>query len=374
MRDPRLDTLANVLVNYSTAVKKDEFVCINGELPALPLMEAVYEKVLQAGGNPFVNITTDTLDDIFYRTATDEQLAFINPINPFMVEKIDVSIGIWAEENTKSMTNVDPRKQSLSSQARKPFLKRFLDRAAKQELRWTGTQFPTNAAAQDAEMSLRDYSEFVFRAGLLHLPDPIAAWKKVSETQQRLVDFLNGKKEVHIVGKDTDIRFGIDGRTWVNCDGHENFPDGEVFTGPIEDATEGTIRYSFPAVHHGRECHDIILTFKAGKVVSARASKGEDFLLHMIEQDPGAKILGELAIGTNFGIQQYTKNTLFDEKIGGTCHAALGAAYPETGGKNDSGLHWDMVCDLRAPGCRIEVDGQTILEAGRFKNADWPSP
>ena len=270
MRDPRLDTLANVLVNYSTAVKKDDFVRINGELPALPLMEAIYEKVLQAGGNPFVQITTDTLDDIFYRTATDEQLAFINPINPFMVDKIDVSIGIWAEENTKSMTNVDPRKQSLSSQARKPFLKRFLERAAKKELRWSGTQFPTNAAAQDAEMSLREYADFVFRAGLLHLPDPIAAWKKVSETQQRLVDFLSGKKEVHIVGKETDIRFGIEGRTWVNCDGHENFPDGEVFTGPIEDATEGTIRYSFPAVHHGRECHDIVLTFKAGKVVVAR--------------------------------------------------------------------------------------------------------
>jgi aminopeptidase len=374
MRDSRLNTLADVLVNYSTAVKKGDLVRINGELPGLPLMEAVYEKVLQAGGNPFVTITTDAMDDIFYRTATDEQLAFVNPVNPFIVEKMDVSIGIWAEENTKSMSNIDPQKQALASQARKPFFKRFLERAAKQELRWTGTQFPTNGAAQDAEMSLHEYADFVFRAGLLHLPDPIGAWKKVSETQQRLVDFLNGKKEVRIIGKETDIRFGVQGRTWVNCDGHENFPDGEVFTGPIEDATEGTIRYSFPAVHHGRECHDIVLTFKAGKVIDARASKGEEFLLQMIGQDPGAKILGELAIGTNFGIQKYTKNTLFDEKIGGTCHAALGAAYPETGGKNDSGLHWDMVCDLRMPGCRIEVDGEMILEAGRFTHENWPSP
>jgi aminopeptidase len=221
-------------------------------------------------------------------------------------------------------------------------------------------------------MSQREYEDFVFRAGLLHLPDPIGEWKKISERQQRLADFLNGAKEVRVIGKDTDLKVGVEGRRWINCDGHENFPDGEVFTGPIEDATEGTIRYSFPAVHHGRECHDIVLKFKAGKVVEARASKGEEFLLGMLEQDPGARVLGEFAIGTNFGIQQYTKNTLFDEKIGGTCHAAIGAAYPETGGKNDSGLHWDMVCDLRQKGCRIEVDGVVILEEGRFLRAEWP--
>jgi aminopeptidase len=290
-----------------------------------------------------------------------------------MVEKIDVYFGIWADENTKSRSNVDPQKQAIASQARKPFLKKLLDRAAKGELRWTGTQYPTNGSAQDAEMSLYEYSDFVFKAGLLHLPDPVAAWKKLSERQQRLADFLEKKREIRVIGKETDIRFGVEGRKWVNCDGHENFPDGEVFTGPIEDATEGTIRYSFPAVHHGREVHDIVLTFKAGKVVDARASKGADFLMSMIDQDPGARILGEFAIGTNFGIKQYTKNTLFDEKIGGTCHAALGAAYPETGGTNDSGLHWDMVCDLRAPGCKILADGETILEAGKFMRDEWPS-
>jgi aminopeptidase len=374
MRDQRLDKLAEVLVNYSTAVKKGDLVRISGELPGFPLMEALYEKVLIAGGNPFVMATSDVLEDAFYRHASDEQLAFLSPVQEFIVDKIDVSIGIWADENTKSMTNVDPKRQALASQARRPMLKKFLDRAAKKDLRWTGTQYPTTGSAQDAEMSLRDYEDFVFRGGLLHLPDPIAAWKKISERQQRLADFLNNAKEVRVIGKDTDLRVGVAGRRWVNCDGHENFPDGEVFTGPIEDATEGTIRYSFPAVHHGRECHDIVLKFKAGKVIDARASKGEDFLLSMIEQDPGARVLGEFAIGTNYGIQKYTKNTLFDEKIGGTCHAALGAAYPETGGKNDSGLHWDMVCDLRQPGCRIEVDGKIILEAGRFTNADWPAP
>jgi aminopeptidase len=327
-----------------------------------------------AGGHAFLDVSTDAIQEARFRLSSDEQLSFVSPLQTAIVENIDVYFGLWGETNTKSLTNVAPGKQALTSQARKPFLKRLLERAAKKELRWTGTQFPTSSAAQDAEMSLEEYADFVFRAGLLHLPDPIAAWQAVSEKQQRLVDYLNKAKEVRVIGEGTDLRVGVEGRTWVNCDGHENFPDGEVFTGPIEDATEGTIRYSFPAVHHGRECHDIVLTFKGGKVVEARASKGEAFLLHMIDQDPGARTLGEFAIGTNFGITKYTKNTLFDEKIGGTCHAALGAAYPETGGKNDSGLHWDMVCDLRAPGRKILVDGEVILENGRFLRAEWPNP
>ncbi len=374
MRDPRLDKLADLLVNYSTAVKKGDLCRITGNVVGLPLIEALNEKVLLAGGHPLVFLTSEALGEARFRLASDEQLAFVSPLCAFMVEKIDVSLGLWAEENTKSATNVDPRKQTLSSQAHKPFLKRFLERAAKGELRWCGTQFPTQANAQDAEMSLHEYEEFVFRGGLLHLPDPVGAWKKISERQQRLADHLNKVREIHVVAKDTDLRLGVEGRRWINCDGHENFPDGEVFTGPIEDAVNGTIHYSFPAVHHGRECHDIVLTFKHGKVVDARASKGQDFLLAMLDQDAGARTLGEFAIGTNFGIQQYTKNTLFDEKIGGTCHAAVGAAYPETGGKNDSGLHWDMVCDLRQAGCRIEADGQTILEAGRFMRPEWPNP
>ena len=172
----------------------------------------------------------------------------------------------------------------------------------------------------------------------------------------------------------TDPKVGVEGRTWINCDGHMNFPDGEVFTGPIETATEGTIRYSFPAVHGGRECHDIVLTFKGGKVIDATAGKGQEFLLKMLEQDAGAKILGEFAIGTNFGITRHTKNTLFDEKIGGTCHAALGAAYPESGGNNESALHWDMVCDLRGGDSRILVDGELLLERGRFVNPAFPTP
>jgi aminopeptidase len=374
MRDPRLDKLAAVLVNYSIAVKRGDLVRIGGEVPGMPLIEALYEQVLLAGGHPFVQLTTDNMDDAFFRLATDAQLSFVSPLQQHMVETIDAYIGVWADENTKSRSNVPAEKQALASQARKPFLKRLLERAAKKELRWTGTQYPTPGSAQDAEMSLYDYAGFVFRAGLLHLPDPVAAWRALSEKQQRLADYLDKKKEIRVLGKDTDLRVGIEGRHWINCDGHENFPDGEVFTGPIETATEGTIRYTFPAVYQGRECQDIVLVFKAGKVVDARAGKGEDFLLKMIDQDAGARTLGEFAIGTNFGITHYTKNTLFDEKIGGTCHAALGAAYPESGGKNESGLHWDMVCDLRQPGCQLLADGDVILQEGRFTHAEWPAP
>ena len=372
MRDQRLDKLAKVLVGYSASVKAGELVRISGETIGLPLIEAIYEEVLLAGGHPFVSMSSDAMDEAFYRVASARQLEYVSPVSTFIVENMHVSIGLWAEENTRAMTNVDPKKQAAAAQARRPISKRFLERAAEGKLKWVGTQYPTQASAQDAEMSLRDYADFVFRGGLLHLDDPVAAWKQISEKQQRLADYLNTAKEVHVIAKDTDLRLGVEGRRWINCCGHENFPDGEVFTGPIEDAVNGTIRYSFPAVHHGRQCDDIVLTFKHGRVVDARAAKGQEFLLTMLDQDAGARTLGEFAIGTNYSIQQYTRNTLFDEKIGGTCHAAVGAAYPETGGKNNSGLHWDMVCDLRRPGCRIEADGRTILEAGRFSDPTWP--
>jgi aminopeptidase len=221
-------------------------------------------------------------------------------------------------------------------------------------------------------MSLADYEAFVFGAALLHLDDPAAGWRELSQRQQRLADLLNSKRELRFVTpQGTNLTVGVDGRRWINCDGHENFPDGEVFTGPVEDATEGTVCYSFPAVEGGREVDGIRLTFRQGRVVEATADKGASFLHAMLDQDEGSRTLGEIAIGTNYAIQQYTKNTLFDEKIGGTFHAALGAAYPETGGKNQSGLHWDMVCDLRHGG-QIFADGTLISENGQFLDESFP--
>ncbi len=381
MRDIRLDKLARVLVEYATQIKPGQLVRLSGDPVCLPLIEALYEQTLKVGAHPFVKLTPDSLQDLFFAYASEDQLKFVNPIALDEVNKIDVSIGMWAENNTKSLSQVDPRKQGTASAARKPIFKIFMERAAKKELRWCGTQYPTLASAQDAEMSLRQYEDFVFAAGHLDKPDPVAVWRQIEARQQKVVDYLQGKKIVRFQSPNgTDLTVNVTGMTWINCCGHENFPDGEVFTGPNLQADDGgvngTVVYSFPAVHHGREVHDIVLRFEKGRVVEARASKNQDFLIQMLDQDEGARRLGEIAIGTNYNIRTYSKNTLFDEKIGGTFHAAVGAGYPETGNDNESGLHWDMVCDLR-PGAKhgggtITVDGKVISKDGKFVFEGWP--
>ncbi|MCC7145674.1 MAG: aminopeptidase [Phycisphaeraceae bacterium] len=376
MRDVYLQKLAKVIVHYSTAVKPGQLVRITGEPVAIPLIEALYEEVLRAGAHPLVRCAPDSLREIFFELANEEQLQYVNPLALHEVETIDVSIGLWAETNTKQLSRFDARRQGLASAARKPIFSTFMKRAAKGELKWSGTQFPTLACAQDAEMSLRQYEDFVYRAGYLHLDDPVAQWKKIEIAQQKVVDFLKGKKTVRFrAANGTDLSVNVEGMTWINCCGHENFPDGEVFTGPNLQAADGgvngVVRYSFPAVHLGHEVHDIELHLEKGRVVKATAGKGQDFLDHMLDQDPGARGVGEIALGTNYQIQQHSKNTLFDEKIGGTFHMAVGAGYPETGNANESGLHWDMVCDLR-PGGTIEVDGQVISKDGKFLSPGWP--
>jgi aminopeptidase len=372
MQDPRLAKLADVLVNYSARVKKNDLVRITATTAVEPLVVEVFRSVLRSGGHPHVALAPDECDWIRLAEGSDEQLRFEDPLWMQYAETIDAYIGIWGSDNTKALTRAAPERQALVSQGRKRFLQRFMQRAAEGKLRWVGTQFPCQSAAQDAERSLAEYEDFVFRAGLLHLDDPAAAWREISQRQQRVVDYLSTKEEIRFVTpQGTDLSVRVAGRTWINCDGHENFPDGEVFTGPHEDATRGVVRFSFPAVHKGREAAGIRLEFRDGRVVGASADKGEDFLMGMLDQDAGARVLGEIAIGTNYAITEYTKNTLFDEKIGGTFHAALGMAYPESGGKNESGLHWDMVCDLRDGG-QIFADGELISENGRFLDAAWP--
>jgi aminopeptidase len=372
MRDPRLQKLADVLVNYSVGVKPNQLVRIWGPTLSQPLIVELFRSVLAAGGHPFVRMAPEQLQEIFVKHGSDEQLKFVNPINLLEYEKIDCNIGIWAEENTRAMSNVDPKRMGLSESARKPLMDIFMKRAGSGALKWTGTQFPTNGSAQDAEMSLAEYEDFVFSAGLLDRPDPVVAWKQVSERQQRLVDHLNGKRDYHVVAANgTDVRISVSGMKWINCDGHENFPDGEVFTGPVVDSVNGRINFSFPAVHHGRECDGVRLTFRNGKVIDASATKGQDFLFSMLDMDGGSRLLGECAIGTNYNITRYTRNTLFDEKIGGTVHFALGAGYPETGNSNQSALHWDMVVDLRQGGF-VAVDGEKISVDGKFARQGWP--
>jgi len=374
MQDPRLDKLADVLVNYSTAIQPDDLVRLAGPPVARPLVVALYRAVLKAGAHPHVVMAPDECDEIKLELASEGQLRYEDPLDLFTVERIDVAIRVRGDDNTKALSGSDPRRQAILNQARKRHMARFLERAGKEELRWVTTQFPCHAAAQDAQMSLAAYERFVFEAGLLDRDDPAAAWRQISQRQQHLVDYLNGAKEIRFTTpQGTDLRLGVEGRKWINCDGKANFPDGEVFTAPVEDATEGVVAYSFPAVHGGREVDGIRLEFQEGRVVDAAAARGEEFLLAMLDQDQGARRLGEIALGTNYSVRQHTRNTLFDEKIGGTFHAALGSAYPETGGTTQSGLHWDMVCDLRQGGS-VYVDGKLISQDGRFLDPAWPQP
>lgn len=387
MHDSRLDKLADILVRYSTKVKKGDLVCIAGEAEAFPAVQATYAAVLRAGGHPFWLPKSEALHELLLAQGSDEQVTYVSPMDLHRVQSIDVHIGFWSDINTKYLGAIDPKRVALHQSSRKPWFQIFMDRAAKAlsgeagALRWVGALYPTQASAQDAEMSLRAYEEFVFGASLLHEPDPVAAWQRVFERQERVRSHLQGKKQLHFVvpphlGHDgTDLKVDVSGATWVNCGGHENFPDGEVFAGPTLPSrggfgVDGHVNYTFPAVYNGREVEGIRLQFKHGRVVNASARKNEQFLFEMLDQDEGARNLGEIAIGTNYSIKDYSRNTLFDEKIGGTFHAAVGAGYPESGNNNQSGLHWDMVCELRVrngcPGGQISADGVVFHKNGEF--------
>jgi aminopeptidase len=338
---------------------------ISGGIKAAPLIKEVFEQSLDIGANPFIRLGIDGLAEIFFKKASDEQLKFVSPISKLEVQKIDVELGILCPENTRNMTNIDPKKQAISSIAQKPIEDIFIKRAAKKELRWCITQYPTQASAQDAEMSLSEYEDFIFKAANVGKKNPIDYWKNIDKKQEKIKKQLEGKKKLQIYAKNTDLTIKVEDRKWINCYGKENFPDGEIFTGPLENSAEGYINYSFPGVHGGRLIEDIELWFKKGKVIKSKASKGENFLKTMIKMDNGSQRIGEFAFGTNYGIKKFTKNTLFDEKIGGTIHIALGLGFPETGSKNKSSLHWDMVCDLRRNG-EIYADNELIYKKGKF--------
>ncbi|MBO8127431.1 MAG: aminopeptidase [Firmicutes bacterium] len=365
MKDIRLSKLAHLLVNYSLELKKGEYVLIAGNTVAAPLLTELFREALKVGAHPEVIPTIEEVQEIFLKEASDEQLNFISPLNRLKAEKYDAFIGLWGEENTRALSGIDPERMAARYRATAELTQIRAKREENGEFRWCGTMFPTQGQAQDANMSLADYEDFVFQAGLLHKENPIAEWRKISEQQQKIVDYLNTKKELRIVSKDTDLTLGIAGRKWINCDGKINFPDGEVFTGPIENSVNGKIRFSYPGIFSGQEIEDIRLEFRDGVVVEASATKNEKLLHSLLETDPGARRLGEIAIGTNYQIQTFTKHMLFDEKMGGTVHAALGRSIPGTGGQNESGIHWDMLCDMKTGG-RIYADGELFYKDGQF--------
>jgi aminopeptidase len=365
--DPRVDKVAEVMVNYSVAVKPNDLVWIRVIDPlAEPLALEVYKHVLIAGGNAVFAMAPTGADYILYRYASDEQLDWLNPLAMWMMEHADVMIALAATSNSKSLTNIDSARIARSRRASAPLTKVYMERQSTGALRWTLTQYPTQASAQDAEMSLSEYEDFVYGACMVNLDDPVAYWKQMATEQQRLVDWLKGKDQITVKGEHIDLSLSVKARVFINADGKKNFPDGEIFTGPVEDSVNGWVRFTYPAIYGGREVDGVELTFENGKVVKATAKKGEEYLNSVLDTDPGARFLGEFAIGTNTGIQKFTRNILFDEKIGGTVHMAVGSGYPDTGSKNESAVHWDMICDMRS-GAEIRVDGELFYQNGEFK-------
>ena len=365
MRDPRVANLARILVGYSTKVEEGDTVAIDGASPAEPLLQAVYEEVLKAGGLPVVQMTLEGQDAAYYEHASDQQLDWISPLSRWTAEDADVRISVGASTNPRELSSVPPERQQRRSKATGDLMARVMERSAEGSFRWVYTLFPTNGYAADAEMSLRDFEDFYYRACLVNDPDPLGAWQRASEECKRLADWAQGHEEVRVTASGTDIKLGIAGRKFVPADGKRNMPDGEFFTAPVEDSVEGEVSFHLPAMVGGREVAGVRLRFESGKVVDAHAEHGEGFLVSLLDTDEGARRLGELGIGTNYGIDRGTRDVLLDEKIGGTVHMAVGASYPECGGKNESAVHTDLVCDLRRGG-RIEVDGQAFQENGRF--------
>lgn len=365
MSDPRVEKLAQVLIDYSVAVRKGDSVVINGDTLAEPLLKEIYIKVLKAGGHPLMMASLPDIEELYFSYASEEQLKHVPKPLELIMNTYDVRISIIAESNTKALSNVDPAKMVIQQRARTELMRTFMRRSAASELRWTLALFPTNAFAQDAEMSLSEYEDFVYGACLPDMNDPVGYWKRFSTRQQKIVDWLKDRKQVHIKGRETDLRLGVGGRVFVNCDGHFNMPDGEIFTGPIEGSIEGNVYFSYPAIYGGREVTGVRLWFEHGKVVKATAEKNEAFLIKTLDTDAGSRFVGELGIGTNEGITRFTREILFDEKIGGSFHMALGAGYPETGSKNESAIHWDMICDLRDGG-EIRVDNKLMYRNGKF--------
>ena len=335
---------------------------------AMPLVEQVYSQVLAAGGYPYYlagglrsRVATQSLEYILFTQASEDQLQHVNAFEYLVRSEFEVMIVLYSQENTRGLSSVDPARQSLLAKAYREMVQVYQQRSASGDLRWAITLYPTQAVAQDAEMSLEEFEDYVYATTYSDTEDPVAEWNKIHDQQQVIVDWLKGKREITVKGSNIDLRLSIEGRDFINSDGKKNMPSGEVFTSPVEDSAEGWVRFTYPAIRAAREVEGIELTFEKGRVIEATAEKNEPFLQQMLDTDEGARRLGEFAIGTNKMIDRFIKNILFDEKIGGTIHMALGFGFPQIGGENESAIHWDMICDMREDG-QIFADGERSEE------------
>jgi aminopeptidase len=350
---------ALLLVDYCLRVEHGETISLGSSVIARPLVEACFKEIVDRGGHPLLRLEFPGLHEYFLENASDAQLSYLPPEALFEAQKVAARIRIAAESDVRAMKSVDPRRQATYDRAREPI------RKAARHGRWVLTQYPTPAYAEAAGMTLAEYEDFVTRAMFLDRDDPQAAWQELGRRQAGLVESMAGVKTIRIEAPDTDLELSVAGRTWINSDGRRNMPSGEIFTGPLEDSAHGRLKCGFPVCRDGREIAGIELDLKGGQVISARAQGGDDYLQAMLELDPGARRLGELGLGLNGGIDRFTGSILYDEKIGGTVHLALGQSYPETGGTNQSALHWDLIVDTRTDG-RITADGRVVMQNGEW--------
>ncbi|MCX8083970.1 MAG: aminopeptidase [Calditerrivibrio sp.] len=361
------EKLARLVCDYSLKIKEGEVVEIRGESCAEPFIKVLYKYILTQNAYPLVRISFNEQLYTFYKYASEKVIETLPEVLLTTAKTVNAVINIDSESNTKQLTGVDPAKIALHRKTTKVLKDIMFEREAKGEFRWVIVPYPTSAMAQDAEMSLDDYADFLKMALKLDEVDPVLAWNSVNLFQQKVVEILTDAKQIRIQGTKTDLTLSVEGRKWINCSGRHNLPDGEVFTSPVEDSAEGEIFFDIPTSFMGVEVQNVLLRFEKGKVVYAKAEKGDGFLQKMLETDDGARYVGEIAFGLNDSITIPSKNILFDEKIGKSLHLAIGSSYPETGGKNQSGLHWDLIKDMKRSS-EVYRDGVLIYKDGVFLN------
>lgn len=367
MTDPPYKKLAQILVDHSASVNKGDRVAIETTTNAAPLVSEIYELVLQRGGHPHVLLNLPEQDKLLFKYASDDQLTYTPSFQKLVTDQFEVYIRVRAEIDPRALSGVSPQKQSLRQKGMAPVRNSMLQRGATKALRWVLTQIPTEGYAQEAGMSMEEYTDFVFSACHAdnNTPDPVAHWENIRQQQIRMIESIQDHDEVKLVGPNVDLRLSVKGRKFNNSHGRHNMPDGEIYTGPVEESVNGWVKFTYPAIYQGQVVEGVEIKLENGRVISAKAAVGEPFLQTMIDSDEGSHYLGEFAIGTNYEISRFTHNILFDEKLGGTFHLAFGAGYPETGSRNTSSIHWDMICDMRKDS-EMSVDGVVVYREGKF--------
>jgi aminopeptidase len=368
--DLRVQKYAKILVEHSTRVAPGDRILIEATTAAELLIRELYIQILERGGIPHPMIALPGMmpfsqDEMYLTYANDTQLDFVPTFYKLAYDQFEGRVRVHSATNSRGTTNIDPAKAQRRGKALSSITEAQMRRGAEGKFKWVTTLYPTDGYAQDAGMSLKEYEDFVFGAVHAEEADPIAYWNSTAADQQKAIDFLADKNQVVLRGPNVDLTLSIKGRKFVNSIGVYNMPDGEIFTGPVEESVNGSVKFTYPAIYGGVAVEGAELTFSNGRVSSAKAEKNQDYLLKMLESDQGARFLGEFAIGTNRDIDRFTGNILFDEKIGGSFHMALGAGYPETGSKNKSAIHWDMICDMRQDS-EILVDNQPFYKNGQF--------